>query len=95
MVYICMCNIQSRSEIWAKFHVVVRMAVKLHSALCNFAIIATTSGIYPKISLLPVLSQINTIASFLKVKISDFQTRGFLLLFKLRQLRTGAGLTFF
>ena len=32
-------------------------------------------GIYPKISLLPVLSQIDTIASFLKVKISDFQTR--------------------
>ena len=28
---------------------------------CNFAVIATTSGIYPKISLLPVLSQINTI----------------------------------
>ena len=26
-------------------------------------------------SLLPVLSQINTIASFIKVKISDFQTR--------------------
>ena len=37
-----------------------------------FAVIATTSGIYPKISLLPVLSQINTIASF---EISDFQTR--------------------
>ena len=32
------------------------------------------SGIYPKISLQPVLSQINTIASFIKVKISDFQT---------------------
>ena len=29
----------------------------------------------PKISLLLVLSQINTIASFIKVKISDFQTR--------------------
>ena len=28
-----------------------------------FAIIATTSGIYPKFSLLPVLSQINTILS--------------------------------
>ena len=37
----------------------------------NFANIATTSGVYPKITLLPVLSQINTI----KVKISDFQTR--------------------
>ena len=34
----------------------------------NFAVIATTSGIYPKISLLPVLSQINTIAYFIKVK---------------------------
>ena len=33
----------------------------------NFAVIATTSGIYPKISLLPVLSQINTIAAFVKV----------------------------
>ena len=42
---------------------------------CNFSIINTASGIYPKISLLPVLSQINTIASFVKVKISVFQTR--------------------
>ena len=42
------------------------------AAECYFAVIATTSGIYPKISLLPVLSQINTIASFVKVKISDF-----------------------
>ena len=41
----------------------------------NFAVIATTSGIYPKISILPVLSQINTIDSFVKVKISDFQNR--------------------
>ena len=40
----------------------------------NFAIIATTSGVYPKISLLPVLSQMNTIASFFQVKIFDFQT---------------------
>ena len=47
------------------------------TAECNFAIMTTTRGIYPKISLLPVvLSQINTIASFVKVKISsDFQTR--------------------
>ena len=37
----------------------------------NFVVIATISGLYPKISLLPVLSQINTIASFVKVKISD------------------------
>ena len=36
-------------------------------AECYFAVIATTSRIYPKISLLPVLSQINTIASFVKV----------------------------
>ena len=45
------------------------------AAECYFAVIATTSGIYPKISLLLVLSQINTIASFIKVKISYFQTR--------------------
>ena len=44
------------------------------AAECYFANIDTTSGIYPKISLLPVLSQINTIYSFIKVKISDFQT---------------------
>ena len=44
-------------------------------AECYFAVIVTTSEIYSKISLLPVLSQINTIASFVKVKISDFQTR--------------------
>ena len=31
-------------------------------------------GIYPKISLLLMLSQINNIASLVKVKISDFQT---------------------
>ena len=37
----------------------------------NFVVIATISGLYPKISLLPVLSQINTTASFVKVKISD------------------------
>ena len=41
------------------------------AAECYFAVIAITSGIYPKISLLPVLSQINTIASFVKVKISE------------------------
>ena len=29
----------------------------------NFAIIVTTSGVYPKISLLPVLSQINKLLS--------------------------------
>ena len=44
------------------------------TAECNFAVIATSSGIYPKISLLPVLSQINSIASFVQVKISDYQT---------------------
>ena len=47
--------------------------MKLHEAQPS-AIIAT-SGIYPKISLLPVLSQIKTIAFFVKVKISYFQTR--------------------
>ena len=45
------------------------------AAECYFAVIATTSGIYPKISFLPVLSQVNTIVAFVKVKISDFQTR--------------------
>ena len=49
--------------------------VTISSENSNFAIIATVSGIYPKISLLPVLSQINTKASFVKVKISNFQTR--------------------
>ena len=38
-------------------------------AKCNFAILTTTSEIYPKISLLFELSQI--IASFIKVKISS------------------------
>ena len=33
----------------------------------NFAILATTSRIYPKCSLLIVLSQMNTLASFIKV----------------------------
>ena len=41
-------------------------------AECNFAISVTTSGIYPKISLPLELSQINAIASFSKVKISNF-----------------------
>ena len=39
----------------------------------NFAVIATTSGIYPKISLLPGLSKINTTASF--VKVNTVETR--------------------
>ena len=37
----------------------------------NFAFIVVKSGIFPKISLLPVLSQFNTTASFVKVKISS------------------------
>ena len=41
------------------------------AAECYFVVIAKTSGIYHKISLLPVLSQINTIASFVNVKISN------------------------
>ena len=41
------------------------------TAECNFDVLATTSGIYPNISLLLVLSQINTIASFIRVKISS------------------------
>ena len=64
----------------------------------KFAVIATTSGIYPKILLLPVLSQINTIVSFVKVKISCFHTRfhnelWFLLL--LLPSHNGSGLSFF
>ena len=54
-----------------------RMKFGIHFTSCsengNFFIIATTIGIYPKLSLLPVLSQINTISSFVKVIISDFQ----------------------
>ena len=41
------------------------------AAKCNFSIIATASGIYPKISLR--LSQINTIPSFVKVKYLIFK----------------------
>ena len=40
-----------------------------------FAVITTTSGIYPKISLLPVVSKFNSIAYFDEVKICDFQAR--------------------
>ena len=45
------------------------------AAKCYFAIIDTTSGIYPKISLLPVLSKFNSIAYFDEVQICDFQAR--------------------
>ena len=45
------------------------------AAECYFVIIATMSETYPKILLLPVLSQINTIVFFVKVKLSYFQTR--------------------
>ena len=41
------------------------------AAECNFAVIATTSGIYPKISLLLVLSQISTVASFVNFKLTS------------------------
>ena len=66
----------------------------------NFAINATTSGIYPKISILLVLSQI----SFVKVKRSVFQTRfmmssGFFALLTLARhavkVENRSGLTFF
>ena len=53
------------------------------AAECNFTILATTSGIYPKISLQLVLSQINTIASFIKsqnvFKLASTLSNGFLL----------------
>ena len=45
-----------------------------------YAVIATTSGIYPKVSLLPVLSSINTIASLVKVKLASIMSSGILLL---------------
>ena len=38
------------------------------AAMCYFAIITITSGIYPKISLLPVLSKFNSKAYFDEVK---------------------------
>ena len=57
--YFSICNSMGRSEIRDKFH----------ELSDNFAILATTSGIYPKISLPVVLSQIKIIASFVKVKI--------------------------
>ena len=50
-----------------------RMAMKLHKAQLS-AILPSSLQEWNLISLLPVLSQINTIASFVKVKISDFQT---------------------
>ena len=50
-----------------------RTAVKLHKAQLS-AILPSSLQEWNLISLLPVLSQINTIASFIKVKISDFQT---------------------
>ena len=50
--------------------------MKLHKAQLSAILPKSLQRvIYPKISLLPGLSQINTIASFIKFKISDFQTR--------------------
>ena len=69
------CNIMGRSEINFTSCSENGNEIARGAAECYFAVIATTSGIYPKTSLLPVLSQINTIASFVKVKISNFQTR--------------------
>ena len=67
------------------------------AAECYFAVIATTSGIYPKMSLLLVLSQINPIASFVKSnylisKLASTMSSGFLLL---PASHDGSGLTFF
>ena len=66
-----------RSKNWDKFTSCSENGNEIAggAAECNFIVIATMSGIYRKSSLLPVLSQINTIASFIKVIISDFQTR--------------------
>ena len=49
----------------------------------NFAGIATTSGIYPKNLLLLMLSQINTIASFVKVQTRFTMSSGFFALLTL------------
>ena len=67
------------------------------AAECYFAVIATRSGIYPIISLLPVLSQINTIASSLKSKYLIFKlastiSNSFLLL---PASHDGSGMAFF
>ena len=64
-------------------------------AECYFAVISTMSGIYPKFSLLPVLSQINTIASFVKdliFKVASTMNSGYLLL---QASHDGRGLIFF
>ena len=83
----CICNSIGRSEIWDIFTSCSKNG--------NFAVIATTSGNYPKTSLLPVLSQINTIASLFKVKIfklTSTMSRGFL---QLMARHDRSGLTYF
>ena len=55
------------------------------AAKCYFAVIATTSGIYPKISLLPVLSKFNSILILMKSRyvifnLASTMSSGFLLL---------------
>ena len=51
--------------------------MKLHEAQPSANLPSSLQRVvfYPKIALQPVLSQINTIAFFVKVKISNFQTR--------------------
>ena len=57
-----------RTKIWFVY-VIARAGVEFScSEKNNFAVITTASGIYPKISLLPVLSQSYAIASLAKVK---------------------------
>ena len=75
-IIFCLRDNTGRSEIWINFTSCSENGNEIArgAAECYFAIIATTSGIYPKISLLPMLSQINTIASFVKGKISDSQS---------------------
>ena len=69
MQELCICNSTGRSEIYPTSCSENGNEVARGVAECYFAVIATT---IPKISLLPVLSQINTIAFF---EISYFQTR--------------------
>ena len=70
-IYICICNSMGRGEIGINFKSCSENGNEIArgAAECYFAIIATTSGIYPKFSLLPVLLQINAIASFNEVTI--------------------------
>ena len=75
----------------------MRTAIKLHEAQPSAILPSSNEWNLSQISLLPVLSQINTIASFVKVKICDFKlastmSTGFLLL---PASHNGSGADFF